>query len=283
MEVDQEDTVTADEEEEEEETIEIGGMDYQQARKLHADRVETLIHRFEKYISVLPVLGFNSAKYDLNLIKKYFPKHLRLATDCDYVVKKTNQYTAIATSRFKFLDITNYLAAGCSYSKFLKAYDIQESKSYLPYEWFDDVAKLNYESLPPYEAFYSKLKNANVLQMEYTEWQAAGASGTPPKDGRGKYEELLQIWRDKDMSRFEHFLEYYANLDTGPFVQAAEKLQQYYFNMNVDVFKVAISAPGVARQLLFKHAKANNKYFASFGAEHEDLFHKLKKCAFGGT
>ena len=71
-------------------------------------------------------------------------------------------------------------------------------------------------------------------------------------------------------------------MDTGPFVAAAEKLQKYYFDMGVDVFKVAISAPGVARRLLFKHARLNNKYFASFGPEHEDLFHKLKKCAFGG-
>ena len=260
----------------------IAGMDYVNAREIHAKRCESLHGRFKKYISVMPVLGFNSSKYDLNLIKQYFPKHLNLATDCDYVIKKTNQYTAIATSKFKFLDIVNYLAAGCSYSKFLKAYDVEESKSYFPYEWFDDVGKLDYPALPPYESFYSRLKNANVLDVEHSEWREDGSVGVPPADGRAKYQELLRIWHDKGMTKFEHFVEHYANLDTGPFVQAAEKLQKYYFDMEVDVFKVAISAPGVARRLLFEHARSNNRYFASFSPEHEDLYHKLKKCAFGG-
>ena len=267
---------------EEDTNPDIGGMEYQDARNLHASRVENLILRFEKYASVIPVLGFNSAKYDLNLIKKYFPKHMKLTTDCDYVVKKTNQYTTIVTSKFKFLDIINYLAAGCNYSKFLRAYDIKESKSYFPYEWFDDIEKLKYEKLPHYEAFFSKLKNDNVLQVEYTEWEKLGSRGTPPLTGIQKYNELLQVWDQNNMTKFEDFLQYYANLDTGPFVQAAVKLQQYYFDMGVDVFKVAISAPGVARRLLFKYARANNKYFASFEEEHQDLFYKFKKCAAGG-
>ena len=257
-------------------------MDHEDTRKLHSHRTQNVVHRFENYMKCLPVLGFNSSKYDLNLIKKYFPKHLRLATDCGYVVKKCNQYTAISTSKFKFLDITNYLAAGCSYSRFLKAYDIQESKSYFPYEWFDDVEKLKYNQLPPYDAFYSKLKNCNVLNAEHEEWISGGSKGTEPSTGENKYMELLKIWEEKGMTLFEHFLQHYANLDTGPFVSGAEKLQKYYFDMGVDVFKVAISAPGVARRLLFNHAKENNKYFASFNNTQQDLFHKIKKCAFGG-
>ena len=266
----------------EQDEVIIGGMDHQTARDLHACKVDNLIHRFEKYMNVLPVLGFNSSKYDLNLIKKYFPKYFNLATDCDYVVKKTNQYTAIATSKFKFLDILNYLAAGCNYSKFLKAYDIEESKSYFPYEWFDDVEKLKFNSLPPYETFFSKLKNANVLEIEHAEWEIKGRIGHEPETGHSKYKELQKIWENKGMQTFEHFLHHYANLDTGPFVKAAEKLQKYYFQMEVDVFKVAISAPGVARRLLFKHAISNGKYFSSFGPDHEDLFYKIKKCAIGG-
>ena len=262
---------------------EIGGMDFQSARDAHAHRVESINEKFEKYMNVIPVLGFNSSKYDLNLIKQYFPKHLKLATECEYVVKKTNQYTTIATNKFKFLDITNYLAGGCSYSKFLKAYNVEESKSYFPYEWFDDVSKLNTEQLPPYEAFFSKLRNANVLQIEFDEWLSNGdLSITKPKNGIQKYADLLQIWSSNGMSKFEHFLEYYANLDTGPFVKGVEKLQRYYFEMGVDVFKIAISAPGIARRLLFHHAKQNNKHFASFSPIQDDLFYKIKKCAFGG-
>ena len=259
---------------------EIGGMDFQETRDVHAKRVESLEKKFEKYMNVLPVLGYNSSKYDLNLIKKYFPKYLKLTTECDYVVKKTNQYTTIATHKFKLLDISNFLAGGCSYSKFLKAYNVEESKSYFPYEWFDDVSKLNYTALPPYESFYSSLKNGNVLQLEYDEWEAAVKN--KPKNGQEKYQDLLNIWTSHTMSTFEDFLKYYANLDTGPFVKGAEKLQKYYFDMGVDVFKIAISAPGIARRLLFKHAKLNNKHFACFSPDQDDLFYKIKKCAAGG-
>ena len=55
----------------------------------------------------------------------------------------------LSDKKFRFLDtcISNFLAPGCSYSKFLKAFQIPESKFYFPYEWFDDKAKLNWTHL----------------------------------------------------------------------------------------------------------------------------------------
>ena len=171
--------------------------DPETVQKLHAKRVMSITDKFKKYAAVLPALGFNSSRYDLNLIKKYFPKHLNLATEADYIIKKNNEYSAIATSKFKFLDISNYLAAGCSYSKFLKAYGVSESKSYFPYEWFDDVSKLDFQSLPAYEDFKSSLRNANVLEVEHTHWLECGSVGEQPKTGREKYQDLLTIWEEK--------------------------------------------------------------------------------------
>ena len=256
--------------------------DPEKAHKLHAKRVATITDKFKKYVSRLPTLGFNSSRYDLNLIKKYFPKHLELATQADYIIKKTNEYSAIATPKLKFLDISNYLAAGCSYSKFLKAYDVSESKSYFPYEWFDDVSKLDFPRLPDYADFKSSLRNANVLAVEYTEWVESGGVGERPKTGPEKYQDLLTIWQEKGMTTLADFLQYYVNLDTGPFVKAAEKLRKYYWDMQTDVFKEALSSPGVARKLLFQYAKESNIHFTSFSEENADLYYKLKRCAFGG-
>ena len=261
-----------------------GGDDFDQETvgKLHANRVESIYNKFNKYATVLPVLGYNSSRYDLNLIKKHLPKHLNLVTEADFIVKKANQYTAIATFRFKFLDISNYLAAGCSYSQFLKAHDVLESKSYLPYEWFDDVAKLDHPSLPPYEDFWSKLKHANVLAIEHASWVLNGSRGDPPKTGRENYQDLLDIWENRGMTKFSDFLEYYCNLDTGPFVEATSKLMEYYLSLNVDLFKIAISAPGISRRLLFQQAREDNIHFASFSNDQADLYQKIKKCCFGG-
>ena len=59
----------------------------------------------------------------------------------------------------KFLDISNYLAAGCSYEKFLIAYGCDIPKGIFPYEWFDSIEKLDYTSLPEMEDFYSTMKS----------------------------------------------------------------------------------------------------------------------------
>ncbi len=105
--------------------------------------------RFVSYMSQAPVIGFNSAKYDLNLVNVYLAKNLELQ-DCKgaFVVKQNNSYTCIATDTLKFLDMSQFLAAGSSYAGFLKAYHVEETKGYFPYEWFDDVTKLNNEELP---------------------------------------------------------------------------------------------------------------------------------------
>ena len=80
--------------------------------------------------------------------------------------------------------------------------------------------------LPPYESFMSTLRNANVLEIEYTNWVECGRVGDPPKTGMQKFEDLLTVWQERGMTRLADFLEYYVNLDTGPFVEAAEKLKK---------------------------------------------------------
>ena len=40
-----------------------------------------------------------------------------------YVIKRNNDFMAISTPQFKFLDVMNYITPGFSYSKYLKAYN----------------------------------------------------------------------------------------------------------------------------------------------------------------
>ena len=65
-------------------------------------------------------------------------------------MKKANAYNCIDTPRFKFLDISHFLAPGCSYSEFLKAYGAQQMKGCFPYEFMDGVDKLLYPRLPDF-------------------------------------------------------------------------------------------------------------------------------------
>ncbi len=84
------------------------------------------------------------------------------------------------------------------------------------------------------------------------------------------------------MSSFRDFLVWYNNLDVGPFVTGVEKFQKFYFDKGVDVFKTAISVPGIARQLLFRTAKKVDANFALFDKQNEDLYKTFKRNIVGG-
>lgn len=229
--------------------------------------------KFYAYCQQLPVLGFNSASYDLNLMKGTLFDALGFGSEGDrsFVIKKNNSYTVVGTERVRFLDISNYLAPGFSYAQFLRAYGVPEAKSYFPYEWFNDAAKLQEPSLPPYEAFYSKLKCSNVLD-----------EGEGEEEGRRRHSELESIWRDRGMQTFRDFLIYYNNLDTFPMVLAIEKMQQFYFTRQIDLFKVAVSVPGIARYMLYDTAAKAGVSFSSVRPGDEDMYFLIKKNIVGG-
>lgn len=77
----------------------------------------------------------------------------------------------ISNCDLKFLDISNFVAPGFSYDKFIKSYEIDLHKSYFPYEFCTAYEKLQHSELPPYEAVYSSLKNCNVLEEEFSRYQ----------------------------------------------------------------------------------------------------------------
>ena len=121
--------------------------------------------KIEEWCDQVPVLGFNSGTYDLNLIKNYFAERLADTTNKVRVAKNGNKIMFLLTSGFRFLDIINYLGPGTSYEKWVKAYDCKKTKSWFPYEWFDRPEKLDYPGLPDYPDWYSKLKGDFVLKL----------------------------------------------------------------------------------------------------------------------
>ena len=51
-----------------------------------------------------------------------------------------------------------------------------ESKSKSKSDWFDSSQKLKNQKIPPYEAFFSKLRNNNALDKDFKGYQNLGAS-----------------------------------------------------------------------------------------------------------
>lgn len=121
---------------------------------------------FEIYCTQLPVIGFNSGKYDINLIKSELVIQLGLhkSKGRKSILKKSNNYICMANEKLKFLDLSSYLPAGTSYDSFLETFDVKLRKSYFPYEYLTNVSKLDETRLPPKECFFSSLKNCNTLE-----------------------------------------------------------------------------------------------------------------------
>jgi len=79
----------------------------------------------------VPILGFNSGTYDLNLIKNHFAGVLAKEEKKIRVAKKGNK-VFLLTRGARFLDIINYLGPGMSYEKWVKAYGCKTLKSWFP-------------------------------------------------------------------------------------------------------------------------------------------------------
>jgi len=90
--------------------------------------------KIEEWCDQVPVFGFNSGRYDLNLIREHFAERLSDTTNKIRVAKHGNKIMFILIPEFRFLDITNYLGPATSYENWTKAYECTAKKSWLPYE-----------------------------------------------------------------------------------------------------------------------------------------------------
>ena len=185
-----------------------------------------------KWFRQVPVLGFNSGHYDLKLIRQHFIP--LLAKDPGtFAAEKNGRIMFINTPKFKFLDVLNYLGPGITYEKWVKTYGATLAKSWLPYEWFDSPDKLDFPGLPPYMAWYSKLKGEYVLTLK-------------------EYDNCHRIFKERGMQTFGDWLEYYNNLDVAPFLEALQKMKEFYTSLGIDILKDAVSLPGVSEKYILR-------------------------------
>ena len=122
---------------------------------------------WNEWVNQVAVIGFNSGKYDINMIKRYFVE--RIAENVNEkikVAKKDNNYMFLTTSKFKFIDIRNFLAPGMSYAQWCKSLDCGLEKLVFPYEWLTGYDKLSHVGPVAYEDFYSSLSGKNTLSLE---------------------------------------------------------------------------------------------------------------------
>ena len=234
----------------------------------------------------LPVIGFNSGKYDLNAIKQFLiPYFLSTAKTAEqeeedereqedkekaeenygigsfFFIKRNNTFMCLSTDQLKFLDMTNYIAPGFSYNNYLKAYGCEVTKGHFPYEYMDRLERIDDTVLPPKEAFFSRLKNEGISDEDYASCQEA--------------------WRDNGMTTLRDFLVWYNNRDVVPFLQAIDRQIAFYQQRGIEMFKQGISVPDLTLLYLFNDLPEKT-YFTIFNETNKDLHDLVKDNIIGG-
>ena len=189
---------------------------------------------WKTWVNQVPVFGFNSGRYDINMIKEYFVKNLAGISDVN-VAKKENSYMFLSTPKFKFLDIKSYLAPGLSYAAWCRAYGTELQKLVFPYEWLDSFEKLNHKGPVKYEDFYSSLKGGETISQE-------------------QYQNFCEEFRKRGCETMEDWLEEYNLADVNPFINALEKTREQYYPDEIYLLKDAVSIPGISMNYVLNKA-----------------------------
>ena len=115
-------------------------------------------------------------------------------------------------------------------------------------------------------AWYSKLKGEYVLTLK-------------------EYDDCHRIFREKGMKTFRDWLEYYNNLDVAPFLEALQKMKEFYTGLGVDIFKDAVSLPGVSQQYILRKTLQPRQGYKppELYAPNKEVYAMLKAVVVGGA
>ena len=207
---------------------------------------------WRNWVNQVPVFGFNSGRYDINMIKEYFVKNLAEISDVK-VAKKENSYMFLSSPNFKFLDIKNYLAPGLSYDAWCRAYGCELQKLAFPYEWFDSFNKLNHKGPVKYEELFSSLKGGITISQE-------------------EYQNFCDEFSKRGCVTMKDWLKEYNLADVKPFIEALEKTREQYYPDEIDLLKDVVSIPGISMMYVLNEALKRKKY------SEPDLFAPGEPC-----
>ena len=175
--------------------------------------------QWRQWVNQVPMIGFNSGKYDPNMVKAHFVKKIsyKKEDECNedvFAAKKENDYMFLTTSKFKFLGVKNYIIPGLSYDAWCKSMGCRLQKLMFPHKWLNSFKKLSHVGPVTYENFYSSLK---------------------PTITRDEYEQFLKLFKENDCATMGDWLRVYDVADVVPFTEAFKRMAEQYYPDKIDV------------------------------------------------
>ena len=188
------------------------------------------------------------------------------------VIKKASDFISFKFEDIQFLDIKKFLGGATTQDSFLKVYKASETKGFFPYEWFDNPDKLDFPELPPYEVYFSKIRNNNPLDKDFIDYEKLRKSGLEEQQvlkklqikavspsGLDNYNYLQETWKKNGMTVFKDFLKWYNNKDVVPTLEAMQKMIQFYHNKGINMLKLGCTLPNLGNICL--HKSTNYKFY----------------------
>ena len=151
---------------------------------------------------------------------------------------------------------------------------------------------MNNSELPPYDAFFSKLRNVNPLKKDPSDYQKLFSCGLkteevlskmklskPPSSGEENYQYLLDIWNRESMCTIKDFLRWYNNKDLVPTLEAMRKMLAFHHKEGNDIMMLGCTLPNLANNCLHKSTSA--KLYPSTETDI-DLLQNIREDLVGG-
>jgi hypothetical protein len=82
-------------------------FDFSNFRAYKAQKCEWLVTRFAKFLACIPVIGFNSGSYDLNVMKGPLLHYLSKDTDINFAIKRGSRLQCVQVSVFGHDELPN--------------------------------------------------------------------------------------------------------------------------------------------------------------------------------
>ena len=151
---------------------------------------------------------------------------------------------------------------------------------------------MNNKELPPYDSFFSILRNNNPLEKDYNDFQNLVNSGLTTQQAVGKlrmdkipptgaenYSCLQSVWENNNMQNFSDFLKWYNNKDVVPTLEALQKMIELYHNKQIGELKLGCALPNLVNDCLHKSIDST---ICPFKESDKDLLEKIRQRMFGG-
>ena len=147
------------------------------------------------------------------------------------------------------------------------------------------------KDIPPYDAFYKKLRNRNPIETEYKDCLDLLKSGLtteqtilklklskPPSTGIENYQYLEQILKQERKRSFKVFLLWYTSEDVVPTLEAMGKKIAFYHDEDIDMLKRGCTLPNLGNIFLHKSTDAK---FDPFTEVDTDLLEEIQEDVVG--